>query len=50
MKSTVRECTYDDVDAIVVCGSYKQSNIAGKLDMRTHYREALVSRQDSTGR
>jgi hypothetical protein len=50
MKSTVREYAYDTVDAVMVWRSYKQSKIAGKLDVRTHFREALVSRQDSTGR
>ena len=49
MKSTVREYADDSVDAIAVSGSYKQSRIAGKFDMRTHFREALVSGQDSTG-
>jgi hypothetical protein len=39
----------DTVDAVVVYGSYKQSKIAGKFNMRAHFGKALVSRQDSTG-
>ncbi len=50
MKSAIRECADDTVDAIVVWGSYKQSRIAGKFNRREHFREALVSAQDSTGR
>jgi hypothetical protein len=49
MKSTTREYAVDTVDVLVVYGSYKQSKTAGKFDMRAHIREALVSRQDSTG-
>ncbi len=49
MKSAIRECADDTVDAIVVWGSYKQSRIAGKFNRREHFREALVSAQDSTG-
>jgi len=49
MKSAIREYTVDTVDALAVYGSYKQSRTAGNLSMRAHFREALVSRQDSTG-
>ena len=48
MKSTIREYGFDSVDVIAVAGSYKQSHIAGKFNMRAHFLEGLVSRQDST--
>ena len=49
MNSAVREYAVDTVDALAVYGSYKQSGTAGNLSMRAHFREVLVSRQDSTG-
>jgi len=49
MNSAIRDYTVDTVDALAVYGSYKQSSTAGKFCMRAHFREALVSRQDSTG-
>jgi hypothetical protein len=49
MKSTIREYADNNVDVVVVSGSYRQSGAVRKFDMRTHFREGLVSGQDSTG-
>jgi hypothetical protein len=49
MKSAIREYAVDSVDVAGVSGSYRQFHIAGKFNMRAHFREALVSGQDSTG-
>jgi hypothetical protein len=48
MRTTIREFADDTVDVLVVFWSYKQSHIEGKFHMRAHFREALVSGQDST--
>jgi hypothetical protein len=49
MKSTIREYADDIVDVVVVSASYRQSGTVRKFDMRTHFREGLVSGQDNTG-